>query len=70
MSNLKKFEIVCNEGSLSGSGSMQPDITLVEWALDKDQAEKQFYSYEITKRYGRRIKSIREAKHGAGALSI
>jgi hypothetical protein len=65
MSNLKKFEIVCNEGSLSGHGGMQKEITLIEWALDKSQAEKQFNAYEITKRYGRRIISIRESRHGA-----
>lgn len=62
MSNLKKFSIICNEGSLSGSGKGQKDIKLIEWALDKNEAANQFNNCRANQMYGRRIKSIQEER--------
>lgn len=62
MSQMKKFLITCNEGSLSGSGKMQQDIKLVEWALSEDEARHQFNACRTNKVYGRIIKKVEEAR--------
>ena len=60
MSNLKKFEITCNEGSLEGAGNIQREIKIIEWALDEQHARKIFMNNRANQMYGRRIKNVRQ----------
>lgn len=58
----KTFEIICNEGSLSGSGKRQNDINVRITAVTMDGARKKFEMSKENLVYGRVIKSIREVR--------
>mgnify|MGYP001351545749 CR=1 FL=1 len=62
MSQMKKFIIVCNEGSLGGSGKIQKNIRLVEWAISQEDAIDQFNNCRTNRIYGRTVKSVEEAR--------
>jgi hypothetical protein len=58
----KKYEITCNEGSLSATGRGQRDITVIVTAVTIDGARRKFEMEEENRVYGRRIKWIREVQ--------
>jgi hypothetical protein len=60
LSNLKKFEITCNEGSLGGEGHSQADMIVIIWAVDEQHARKIFMNDKANQVYGRRIKKVRQ----------
>lgn len=57
---MKTYRIVCNEGSLSGAGTMQKDIIVTIEAETKEEAEDIFRLNRSHQMYGRRIKEITE----------
>jgi hypothetical protein len=63
---MRKFEIVCNAGSLSASGGAGPDIKVYEIVEDHEgesEARNNFNSNPMYRMYGREIKSIREVPY-------
>lgn len=57
---MKTYEVICNEGSLGGVGTMQKDIIITIQAESQQEAEYKFDDSQINKVYGRHIKSIKE----------
>lgn len=55
----KKFEIICNHGSLEGPANEDVMLVLVE-AVNIEAARQKFYADQTTQMYGRSIRSIRE----------
>lgn len=55
----KKFEVTCNQGSLSG-GSSGREIKIIIEAVNIEAARLKFHNDQENMMYGRQIKTIRE----------
>lgn len=63
---MRKFEIICNAGSLSACGGAGRDIEVFEVVEDHEgeaEAIRNFNKNPMYRMYGREIKSIREVPY-------
>lgn len=63
---MRKFEIICNSGSLSAIGGAGRDITVYEVVEDHEgesEARKNFNANPMSQMYGRVIKSMWEVPY-------
>lgn len=57
---MKKYEIICNKGSLSAGGATSAEMRMEIVAEDEAAARREFNANRENDMYGRQIKTIKE----------